>query len=82
MFDQTSMKVSPHKAFCVLPLQFCSDVTQIGFLIGCFFPLGLALFAKVVNDQTFACEGKGWMNTAVCLIYNVDQTWEAIKMQC
>ena len=34
MFDQTSSKVSPHNAFCVLSLMF---------LIGCFFLLGLAL---------------------------------------
>ena len=49
VFDQTSNKVSPHNAFCVLPLQVCSNVTQIGFLIGCFSPLGFALFAEAAK---------------------------------
>ena len=69
MFDETSNKVSLHNAFCVLPLKLCSDVTQIRFLIGCFFRLGLAL----VNDQTFAREAKCWMK-----MFDRDQTWEAI----
>ena len=43
MFDQASNKESLHNAFCVLPLKLCSDVTQIRFLIGCFFPLALGL---------------------------------------
>ena len=29
MFDQTSNKLSPHNAFCILLLQFCSDITQM-----------------------------------------------------
>ena len=47
MFDQTSNKVSPHNAFCVLPLKLCGDVTQIRFLIGCLFPLALGFFTEV-----------------------------------
>ena len=55
MFDQTS---SPDNAFCVLPLKLWRARPQIRFLIGCFFPFELALFA-------FAHEAKvGWK----CLI--------------
>ena len=48
VFDQTLNKVSPHNAFCV-PLKLCSDVTQIRFLIGCFFPIALGLFTEVAK---------------------------------
>ena len=48
-FDQTSNKLSPHNDFCVLPLNLYSDVTQIRFLNGCFFPLVLGLFAEVAK---------------------------------
>ena len=44
-----------------------SDVSQIRFLIGCFFPLGL------VSDQTFAREAKCWMK-----MFDLDHTWEVI----
>ena len=49
MFDQTSNKVSTHNTFFVLPPKLCSDITQIRFVIGCFFPLALGLFAEVAK---------------------------------
>ena len=49
VFDQTSNKTSPQNASYVLPLKFSSDVTKILYLIGCFSPLGFALFPEVAK---------------------------------
>ena len=58
IFDQTLNKVSPHNAFYVLPLTFCSDVTQNRYLIGCFFPLGFALFPEVAKRSNICSWSK------------------------
>ena len=49
VFDQILNKMIPYNAFYVLPWKFCRDVTQIRYMIGCFFSLGLALFAEVAK---------------------------------
>ena len=77
MFDQTSNKESTHNAFRVLPLKLCSDVAQFRFLIGCFFPLGLVMFAEVAKRSNICLETKCWME-----MFDLDQTSESIQIQC
>lgn len=60
VFDQTLNKASAHNAFHALLLKLCSVVTQICFLIDCFFPLGLVLFAEVAKGSNISSERKMW----------------------
>jgi len=58
MFDQTSDKVRPHNAFWVLLLKKYVYITQIPFLIGCFFLLMQSFLAGEAKQLNILWKAK------------------------